>query len=192
MTKDQIFDMMCLTLGGRAAERILFGHLSTGASDDLRKVTEMAYSIVTQYGMSETVGNVSFPQSDGGFTVEKPYSEKTARLIDEEVKKLVNMAYQRTEELLRSHKDQLIAVANVLLDKEKLSAEDLIGILGERPYAMDAFQEYLKVALESQEEKYNAMKEKEVADAAVPEVPAAPETATQTEEKKPVDEEKRE
>lgn len=95
-TEDEILDNICLTLGGRAAEKLVFGHLSTGAHDDLNKVTRMAYALVTEYGMNPKVGHLSFPEQDGQFRAVKPYSEATARLIDTEVRKLINAAYERT------------------------------------------------------------------------------------------------
>lgn len=161
MTEQQILDMMSLTLGGRAAEMIMFGHLSTGAADDLRKVTNMAYAIVTEFGMNPLIGNVSFPRNDNTFAVEKPFSEKTAKLIDEQVRIIVNKAYKRVEELLTKHKEGMIKIAKLLLEKEKISAEDMVHVLGPRPWGMDdQFNEYLKVSLQSQQEKYAAMEER--------------------------------
>ena len=109
---DQLLDEMCMALGGRAAEEIIFGKISTGALSDLERITKMAYSIVTVYGMNEKIGNISFydsKQSDYAFN--KPYSEDTAKIIDEEVKKIVDGAYQRTIELLTDKKEQLEVLA---------------------------------------------------------------------------------
>ncbi|KAF0984538.1 hypothetical protein FDP41_000437 [Naegleria fowleri] len=154
-TKEQLFDFMCLALGGRAAEKIIFGHLSTGAQNDLQKVTEIAHSMITKYGMSETIGNVSFPDTNDGFQAEKPYSATTARAIDQEVKKMVVDAYNRTEQLLLKHKEGMIAIAKLLLDREKIDAQDMVDVLGRRPFESDAqFEAYLRTKdFQQQEEK---------------------------------------
>merc|ERR1719348_1404771 len=115
-TTDQLRDRMCMTLGGRAAEQIFFNKITTGAQDDLRKVTQLAYNQVTMFGMNEKVGQISFdPNQDQGFT--KPYSEATAELIDTEVRKIINDAYQRTIELLQKQKAEVEKVALRLLEK---------------------------------------------------------------------------
>lgn len=132
---DQLLDEMCMALGGRAAEEIIFGKISTGALSDLERITKMAYSIVTVYGMNEKIGNISFydsKQSDYAFN--KPYSEDTAKIIDEEVKKIVDGAYQRTIELLTDKKEQLEVLAKELLDKEILFQADLEKLIGKRPF----------------------------------------------------------
>jgi AFG3 family protein len=132
MTVQQMSDMMCMALGGRAAEQILLGKISTGAQNDLERITKMAYSQVAIYGMNEKVGLVSYPNEEGGFT--KPYSNDTARVIDEEVRNMVGQAYARTIALLQEKKDLVAKLAEVLLDKEVVNAEDLESILGKRPY----------------------------------------------------------
>jgi len=132
---DQLIDEMCMALGGRAAEDIIFGKISTGALSDLERITKMAYSIVTVYGMNDRIGNISFydsKQSDYAFN--KPYSEDTAKIIDEEVKKIVDSAYQRTKDLLSEKKDQLEILAKELLDKEILFQSDLEKLIGKRPF----------------------------------------------------------
>lgn len=135
--KEQIFDSMCVALGGRAAETVFFDHLSTGAQDDLRRVTQMAYEQITVYGMSSVVGHMSFPMPrDGDLAVQKPYSQETAHVIDMEVRKMVDEAYRITEDLVRDHKHHVEAVGKLLLEREKIDAEDLVSILGERPYGM--------------------------------------------------------
>jgi len=107
-TREQLMDRMCMTLGGRIAEAIIFGKISTGAQDDLEKVTKLAYSQITQFGMNDRVGLLSFPTPrEDQITVDKPYSQATAKMIDEEVRKLVNLAYQTTENLLREKKRRL-------------------------------------------------------------------------------------
>lgn len=135
-TTEQLFDEMCAALGGRASEEIIFGKISTGALSDLEKVTKQAYSMVTIYGLNEKIGNVSFYDSTGaneyGFT--KPYSEKTAQIIDEEVSKLIEKAYAQTKELLSKNKDKLTKLADLLLDREVIFKEDLEPIFGVRPF----------------------------------------------------------
>ncbi|KAL3850655.1 hypothetical protein ACJIZ3_012537 [Penstemon smallii] len=134
MTKEQLFDMTCMTLGGRAAEQVLIGKISTGAQNDLEKVTKMTYAQVAVYGFSEKVGLLSFPQRDDGFEMSKPYSSKTANIIDTEVREWVNKAYERTVELITEKKEQVAEIAELLLEKETLHQEDLIRVLGERPF----------------------------------------------------------
>jgi AFG3 family protein len=131
---DQLMDQICMTLGGRAAEDLFFGKISTGAQNDLQQITRMAYSMVTVYGMNDKIGNVSFydPQAENTFT--KPYSEETAKMIDEEVRKLIDIAYDRTRELLRQKKEQVELLAEKLLDKEVLFQNDVELLIGKRPY----------------------------------------------------------
>jgi len=131
---EQLIDSMCMTLGGRAAEDVFFGKISTGAQNDLERITKMAYAIVTMYGMNEKVGNVSFndPQNEFGFN--RPYSEKTAELIDEEVRNIIANAYQRTVDLINDKKDKLEILAQELLKKEILFQSDLEELIGKRPF----------------------------------------------------------
>ncbi|MFT6871638.1 MAG: AFG3 family protein [Roseivirga sp.] len=132
---EQLIDEMCMTLGGRAAEEIIFGKISTGALSDLERVTKVAYSIVTVYGMNERIGHISFydsKQSEYGFS--KPYSEDTAKIIDEEVKKIVADAYSRTIKLLTNKKAEVETLAQELLAKEILFQSDLEGLIGPRPF----------------------------------------------------------
>ena len=134
-TKEQMMDEMCATLGGRAAEQIIFGKVSTGALSDLEKVTRQATAMVTVYGLSEKIGNISYYDSSGqnsGFN--KPYSEQTARTIDEEVKALSQDAYAKALEVLEQHKDSLTKLAEELLTKEVIFKEDLEKIFGKRPW----------------------------------------------------------
>lgn len=133
-TTEQLFDQMCMTLGGRAAEQIFFNRITTGAQDDLQKVTRSAYAQITQFGMNDRVGNVSFEQKDTGMGYEKPFSEATAQIIDEEANKLISQAMDRTVKLLTKHKDDVTKVAERLLEKEVLSREDMIELLGPRPF----------------------------------------------------------
>ena len=131
---EQLIDQMCMTLGGRASEEIFFGKISTGAQNDLQQVTKMSYAMVTVYGMSEKVGNISFydPQQENTFT--KPYSEETGKLIDDEVRKLVDDAYQRTLTLLTEKKDEVEKIALALLNREVLHQQDVEDLIGKRPY----------------------------------------------------------
>ena len=132
---DQLLDEMCMALGGRAAEEIIFGKISTGALSDLERITKMAYSIVSMYGMNKNIGNVSFydsKQSDYNFT--KPYSDSTAEKIDSEVKRIVDNAYNRTKKLLIEKRKQLEKIANKLLEKEILFQTDLEELIGKRPF----------------------------------------------------------
>lgn len=131
-TTEQIIDRMCMTLGGRCAERVFFDQITTGAQDDLQKVTQMAYSQVTQYGMSPAVGQLSF-QNEGN-QLNKPFSEDTGRLIDEEVRRIVNEAYERTIGIINDKKDLVEKLALRLLEQEQLERNDLITVLGERPF----------------------------------------------------------
>ncbi|MFN8166647.1 MAG: ATP-dependent zinc metalloprotease FtsH [Bacteroidia bacterium] len=135
-TKEQIMDEICAALGGRAAEEIIFGKVSTGALSDLEKITKQAYAMVTIYGLNEKIGNISFYDSTGQqeYTFGKPYSEKTAELIDEEVKRMIDEAYDRTKNLLLEHKAQLTQLAQRLLEKEVLFKEDLQQIFGKRKW----------------------------------------------------------
>ncbi|CAF97727.1 unnamed protein product, partial [Tetraodon nigroviridis] len=135
-TKEQLLDHMCMTLGGRVSEQIFFGHVTTGAQDDLRKVTESAYAQIVQFGMNQKVGQVSFgPRKQGEMFLEKPYSEATAHLIDTEVRVLINDAYQRTQQLLNQKKPEVKKVALRLLEKEVLDKNDMMELLGKRPFA---------------------------------------------------------
>lgn len=132
---EQLIDEMCMTLGGRAAEQIIFGKISTGALSDLERITKMAYSIVSVYGMNEKLGNVSFYDSKSeGYKMTKPYSEAIAEMIDQEVSKLVQHAYTRVLDLLRKHQVELEILAKELLEKEILFQADLERLIGKRPF----------------------------------------------------------
>lgn len=131
---EQLLDEMCSALGGRAAEELIFGKISTGALSDLEKVTKQAYAMVSIYGLNKKVGNVSFYDSQGQTTFTKPYSEETAKTIDEEVRGMIEEQYQRALAILKDNKDKLIALANKLLEKEVIFKEDLVAIFGERTW----------------------------------------------------------
>ncbi|XP_059647082.1 ATP-dependent zinc metalloprotease FTSH 8, mitochondrial-like isoform X2 [Cornus florida] len=135
MTKEQLFDMTCMTLGGRASEQVLLGKISTGAQNDLEKVTKMTYAQVAVYGFSDKIGLLSFPQrDDDSFEMTKPFSSKTAAIIDTEVREWVAKAYDRTVQLIEDHKEQVAQIAELLLEKEVLHQEDLVRVLGDRPF----------------------------------------------------------
>ena len=134
VTREQMIDEMCSLIGGRVAEEIINGQPSTGALNDLERLTKMAYAMVTYYGMSENVGTLSFYDSSGsrGYDLTKPYSEKTAELIDKEVKELVRMIHDRTETILKENFEGFSQLAELLLEKEVIFAEDLERIFGPR------------------------------------------------------------
>ena len=142
---EQMLDEMCAALGGRAAEKVIFDKISTGALSDLEKVTKQARAMVTVYGLSEKVGNLTYYDSSGqneyGFT--KPYSERTAELIDQEISDIIEKEYQRAIKILEANKDKLTELAEVLLDKEVIFKDNLEKIFGKRPFAKD-----IKAALE--------------------------------------------
>ena len=130
---EALLDRMCMTFGGRAAESIVFNKVSTGAQSDLDQATKMAYSMITVFGMNDKVGNVSFyGMSQDNF--QKPYSDETARLIDDEVRKLVESQFERAKQVLRDNRDKLNLIANTLLEKEVLVKSDVEKLIGPRPY----------------------------------------------------------
>lgn len=135
-TTEQIMDEMCAALGGRAAEEIIFGKISTGALSDLEKITKQAYASIVYYGLNDKIGNISYYDSSGQseYTFGKPYSESTAKTIDDEVKKMTDIAYAKTKQILLSNKEKLTLLAEKLLEKEVIFKEDLEDIFGKRPY----------------------------------------------------------
>ncbi len=132
-TTEQLLDSMCMTLGGRAAEEVVFGRISTGAQNDLERVTRMAYGMVTLYGMNPKVGPLSFNDPNGEYQFRKPYSEDLAMTIDQEVRLLVENAYLKTKELLASRRHELELIAQELLQKEVIFTADLERLIGKRP-----------------------------------------------------------
>lgn len=141
---EQLMDEMCMTLAGRASEEIIFGKISTGALSDLERVTKLAYSIVSVYGMNDKLGNVSYYDSkQSEYNFNKPYSEATAQLIDSEVGKLISGAYEKTKQLLQEKKAELEIIAKELLEKEIIFQTDLTRLIGERPFdKQTTYQEY--------------------------------------------------
>ena len=138
-TKEQMYHEMIATLGGRAAEQIIFGQISTGALNDLEKVSKQAHAMVMYYGLDEKIGNVSYYDSTGqqDYAFQKPFSEKTAEKIDAEVSKLIESAYQEALRILNEHKDGLTQLAEKLIDKEVIFTDDLVTIFGERPWKQE-------------------------------------------------------
>lgn len=133
-TTEQLLDSIKMTLGGRAAEEIVFGKISTGAQNDLERITKLAYAMVTMYGMNTNVGNVSFNDPQGEYGFGKPYSDKTAEMIDVEVRSLISRVYDETKTLLTQHREGLEKIAQALLQKEIIFQTDLEELLGKRPF----------------------------------------------------------
>tara|TARA_X000000368_G_scaffold419079_1_gene422156 strand:- start:3162 stop:5087 length:1926 start_codon:yes stop_codon:yes gene_type:complete len=136
VSTDQILDEMCAALGGRAAEKVIFNKISTGALSDLEKVTKQARSMVTVYGLNDKIGNLTYYDSSGqnDYSFTKPYSDTTAQIIDKEISNIVETQFKRAISLLKKHKKKLTELANYLLDKEVIFKEDLVRIFGERPF----------------------------------------------------------
>ena len=150
-TFEQIFDEMCAALGGRAAEDVIFGKVSTGALSDLEKITKQAYASIVYYGLNDKIGNISYYDSSGQqeYTFGKPYSEETSKIIDQEVKKMVDKAYIRTKEILIQQKEKLSILAEKLLEKEVIFRDDLELIFGKRPFEKEP--EEVKVSAQNNE-----------------------------------------
>ena len=157
---EQMKDEMCATLGGRAAEKVIFNKISTGALSDLEKVTKQARAMVTIYGLNDEIGNLTYYDSSGqneyGFS--KPYSEQTAQTIDKEISKLIEEQYKRAVELLSNNKDKLTELAERLLEKEVIFKDDLEKIFGKRPFERDKRMEAEEAA--EKVEKANEAAEK--------------------------------
>lgn len=171
-TRAQIMDLVCMALAGRAAEEVFFGRVTTGAQDDLKRVTNIVYGTIQVYGMNPRLGQLSFPKDPNAFWDERPYSEKTARLMDEEARSIVNEAYERTLQLMRDKKAQVEAVANLLLDKETVTHDDLVALIGERPFPGDpAYQQFVRQKLQGvhKDEKTTPTTEDTTANHATPE-----------------------
>ncbi|MFT7330419.1 MAG: ATP-dependent Zn protease, partial [Roseivirga sp.] len=137
---EQMLDEMCATLAGRAAEKLIFNKISTGALNDLEKITRQARAMVTVYGLNEKIGNITYydssGQSDYGFS--KPYSEETAKLIDQEISIIIEKQYKRAIKILTTHKEKLTELAELLLEKEVIFKENLETIFGKRPFTKEA------------------------------------------------------
>jgi ATP-dependent metalloprotease FtsH len=142
-TTEQMLDEMCAALGGRGAEELIFGKVSTGALSDLEKITKQAYAMVTVFGLNKKIGNISYYDSSGqsDYSFSKPYSEKTAETIDQEVSNIIESSYKRTKDILTKNKNKLIALAELLLEKEVIFKDDLEKIFGKRPFDDELLQE---------------------------------------------------
>lgn len=164
-TQAQIMDIVCMALAGRAAEEVFFGRVTTGASDDLRRVTELVYSTIQIYGMNSRVGQLAFPKDPNAGPGDKPYSDATAEAMDEEARAIVDAAYQKTVDLIREKREEVEKVANFLLDKETITHDDIVDCIGPRPFKGDAaYQEYVSkrhVAKEEKKEEEEESKEEE-------------------------------
>jgi len=131
---EQMLDEMCATMGGRAAEKLIFDKISTGALSDLEKVTKQARAMVTVYGLNDKVGNVTFYDSSGNDSFVKPYSDDTAKIIDDEISNIIEGEYERAIQILKDHEDKLHILAEKLLEKEVIFKDDLVTIFGKRPF----------------------------------------------------------
>jgi AFG3 family protein len=155
-TEEQIMDIVCMALAGRAAEEIFFGGVTTGASDDLRRVTEMVYSTIQLYGMNPRLGQLAFPKDPNAMFDERPYSEKTAKAMDEEAKRIVDEAYQRTLNLLLGRRADVEKVAKLLLEKETITHDDVLELVGPRPFKTNPqYDEYVRRFKDAQTDKTN-------------------------------------
>lgn len=163
-TREQMFHEMCATLGGRAAEEIIFGEISTGALSDLEKVTKQAQAIVTIYGLNDKIGNISYYDSSGqsDYSFSKPYSEATAQIIDQEISKIIEEAYQKAKEILSDNKEKLTQLAEALLEKEVIFKEDLVTIFGKRPSSEPEIEEAEVVVEATQAEENSTEDSKEI------------------------------
>jgi AFG3 family protein len=158
---EQMLDEMCATLGGRAAEKVIFNKISTGALSDLEKVTKQARAMVTVYGLNEEVGNITYYDSSGNDSFVKPYSDDTAKKIDEEISKMIEAQYLRAIELLDKNKEKLTVLAKLLLEKEVIFKDDLLKIFGERPFEEVDAEVKTPIIIEEKEEKKEEEEEEE-------------------------------
>jgi cell division protease FtsH len=150
-----MLDEMCATLGGRAAEKVMFDRISTGALNDLEKVTRQARAIVSIYGLNDKIGNITYYDSSGqtDYSFTKPYSELTAQTIDEEISKIIENQYQRAIDILEKNKDKLIQLAEILVEKEVIFEGDLKKIFGDRPFDKEVSDEAGEKGAEKKDEK---------------------------------------
>jgi cell division protease FtsH len=160
-TKEQMYHEMIATLGGRAAEQVIFGQISTGALSDLEKVTKQAFAMVTYYGLDDEIGNLSYYDSTGqqDYSLTKPYSEKTAETIDKQVSKIIEKAYQEAITILTEHRDGLTELANKLIDEEVIFGEDLESIFGKRPWGNSEDEKLKNAALKAADEQKQELPE---------------------------------
>ena len=162
-TKEQMYHEMIATLGGRAAEQVVFGQISTGALSDLEKVTKQAFAMVTYYGLDDEIGNLSYYDSTGqqDYSLTKPYSEKTAETIDKQVSKIIEKAYQEAVGILTDHRDGLTQLANKLIEEEVIFGEDLEHIFGKRPWGNSEDEKLKNAALKAAENDAETQPENE-------------------------------
>lgn len=167
-TEEQIMHIVMMALAGRAAEEVFFGKVTTGASDDLRRVTDLVYSTIQIYGMNSRVGQLAFPKDPNAMPGDKPYSDSTAEAMDEEARRIVDEAYAKTVKLITEKKDDVEKVANLLLDQETITHDDIIDLVGPRPFTgHESYQEFVskrflpKKEEESDEAEEEATKEEE-------------------------------
>ena len=164
-TKEQILDMVCMALAGRASEQVNFGRVTTGAADDLRRVTQIVYQMVQVYGMNEKIGQVAFPREDGAFPQDKLYSNATAEKIDEEVRAIVDEAYKRTLQLMEERKEQVKLVAELLMSKETITNGDIAELIGARPHSSGKeYDEYLNIGWKGKDKAGETSQEKNKAE----------------------------
>jgi AFG3 family protein len=153
-TQDQIMDIVCMALAGRAAEEVFFGRVTTGASDDLKRVTQIVYSTIQTYGMNSRVGQLAYPRESDGMPGDKPYSDATAEAMDEEARSIVDAAYRRTVDLILERKNEVEKVAKLLLDRETITHDDMVDLIGNRPFVPDKqYQEYVSRRYENATEQ---------------------------------------
>ena len=157
-TTEQILDEMCSALGGRAAEQLIFGRISTGALSDLEKVTKQAYAMVSIYGLNERIGNVSFYDSQGRDSFTKPYSDDLARVIDEEASKMIEFQYKRALKILADNKDKLSLLAEKLLETEVIFKEDLEAIFGKREWEIAELVEIKEIPIKEKKARKTPVK----------------------------------
>jgi len=161
---EQMLDEMCATLGGRASEKIMFDKISTGALNDLEKVTRQAKAIVTVYGLNDKIGNITYYDSSGQseYNFTNPYSEKTAEIIDDEISRIIEEQYQRAIDILNHHKPELTVLAELLIEKEVIFEDDLIRIFGKRPFDESPEIKKEKKQEKKKEDKKNESSENEI------------------------------
>ncbi len=162
---DQMLDEMCATLGGRAAEKVMFDKISTGALNDLEKVTRQARAIVSIYGLNDKIGNLTYYDSSGqsDYTFTKPYSERTAQIIDEEISRIIENQYERAIDILNKHKSELTELAEILMEKEVIFEDNLVKIFGKRPFEKELPIEELKKIKEDKQAKKELSEKKKAA-----------------------------
>jgi AFG3 family protein len=153
-TEEQIMHIVQMALAGRAAEQVFFGKVTTGASDDLRRVTDLIYSTIQVYGMNSRMGQLAFPKDPNAYPGDKPYSDSTAEAMDEEARRIVDEAYATTVKLITEKKEFVEKVALLLLDKETITHDDMIDLVGPRPFTgHEAYQEFVSKRFANKKEE---------------------------------------